>query len=438
MSSEIEGRKATGRVAFRTLGCKLNFSETSTMARNLRQNGYERVDFSQEADVYVINTCSVTERADTKCRKVIRQAMRQSPHALVAVVGCYAQLKAEEIAKIPGVDLVLGADEKFNLAGYLDLYRKAGAGQIHLSDVEGQQTFAPSFSTGDRTRSFLKVQDGCDYSCSYCTIPLARGASRSGSIGSIVETAKGIASGGVREIVLTGVNIGSYRTRSGESFLDLLQALDEVRGLDRIRISSIEPNLLTDDMVMFVSQSKKFVPHFHIPLQSGSNKILRLMRRRYGREFYARRVKKIKELMPDCCIGVDVIVGFPGESEEDFLDTTRFIADLDVSYLHVFSYSERPNTDALGLERTVSGDQKAMRRHMLHILSEKKRRYFYDQHIGKSVPVLFETFRDGYLPGLTENYVRVRVTGPGNLWNRIALVKLVKNRGEYVHGELLN
>ena len=424
-------------MAFQTLGCKLNYAETSTLARDLYQNGFERVDFSKMADLYVINTCSVTENADRKCRKIIRQALRQSPHAFVAVTGCYAQLKPEEIAKIPGVDIVLGASEKFDLVNHVNSLEKRGKGHYTGCDIEHASSFFPSYSIGERTRSFLKVQDGCDYSCSFCTIPLARGASRSDSVGNTVEMAKKIARKGVREIVLTGVNIGDFGSTTGESLLQLIQELDEVDGFDRIRISSIEPNLLTDEIISFVSQSKNFVPHFHVPLQSGSNKVLSLMRRRYRRELYHDRVHYIKTIMPDCSIGADVIVGFPGETEEDFLESFEFISGLDVSYLHVFTYSERADTAALAIRAVVPTQERTRRSKMMHSLSDRKRECFYDQNLGRSLPVLFETRHNGVLVGLTENYVRVRTLGSENLLNDIRDVTLRSNHGKYVEGELL-
>ncbi|MFQ6674227.1 MAG: tRNA (N(6)-L-threonylcarbamoyladenosine(37)-C(2))-methylthiotransferase MtaB, partial [Fidelibacterota bacterium] len=341
-------------VAFHTLGCKLNFSETSTLARDLRRGGFRTVDFSQHADLYVINTCSVTENAHRKCRKIIRQALRRSPDARVAVVGCYAQLQPEEIAAIPGVSLVLGAGEKFNLVNHVGNLEPASPGKIYSCDISHVDVFFPSHSVGDRTRAFLKVQDGCNYACSYCTIPLARGASRSDSVGRVVARAEEIASRGAREIVLTGVNIGDFGRRNGETFFDLIRQMDNLEGNHRIRISSIEPNLLSDDIIRFVARSKRFVPHFHIPLQSGSNTVLTLMRRRYRRELYADRVKAIKRLMPDCCIGADVIAGFPGEGREEFLDSYAFVSELDISYLHVFTYPERPSTAALKIAGVVS------------------------------------------------------------------------------------
>lgn len=398
-------------VAFYTLGCKLNYSETSTIGRQFADKGFIKVDFTDAADIYVINTCSVTENADKKCRKVVKEAKKHNPNSFVAIVGCYAQLKPEEIVKIPGVNVVLGAAEKFRLLDYLNEVDLTAGPQIYHSPVSEANTFTASYSYGDRTRTFLKVQDGCDYSCSFCTIPQARGASRSDSVASVVAQAHEIAASGVREIVLTGVNIGDFGLQQGErveKFIDLVKALDEVDGIDRIRISSIEPNLLTDEIISFVATSKRFVPHFHIPLQSGNNKTLAAMRRRYKRELYADRVKQIKALMPDCCIGVDVIVGFPGETQEDFLDTYNFINELDVSYLHVFTYSERANTHAITMSGVVPQSVRAERSTMLHILSDKKRRAFYETQLGTHHTVLFEADVDnGMMTGFTENYVKV-------------------------------
>jgi threonylcarbamoyladenosine tRNA methylthiotransferase MtaB len=401
------------KVAFYTLGCKLNYSETSTIARLFEQRGYVKVDFTESPDIFIINTCSVTENADKKCRKIVKEARKISPEGYIAIIGCYAQLKPREIAEIPGVDAVLGAAEKFRLIDLLDGFVRPETPQVFAGEINrANEDFNAAYSYGDRTRTFLKVQDGCDYSCSFCTIPLARGASRSDTPENILAKAREIAqSGDVREIVLTGVNTGDYGLINGKRqyrFIDLIRQLDQVEGIDRFRISSIEPNLLTDEIIDFVAQSKKFVPHFHIPLQSGSNKVLGLMRRRYRRELYADRVAKIKELMPDCCIGVDVIVGFPGETDEDFLDTYRFLNELDISYLHVFTYSERANTPAATMQERVPAKIRAERSRMLHILSDKKRRYFYEQNIGKQAVVLFENdVEDGMMHGFTANYVRV-------------------------------
>ena len=417
------------KVAFYTLGCKLNYSETSTIGRQFETAGFQTVNFTDQADVYVINTCSVTDHADKKCRKVVKEALKYSPGAYIAIVGCYAQLKPQEIAEIPGVDVVLGAAEKFQLVEHISDLTKKSKPEIYNSPIEETQTFIGSYSFGDRTRTFLKVQDGCDYSCTFCTIPLARGASRSNTITEVIKQAEEIAASGVKEIVLTGVNLGDFGIRNGQRedrFFDLVKALDEVEGIDRIRISSIEPNLLSNDIIEFVASSKRFLPHFHIPLQSGSNKILGLMRRRYRRELYAERVSKIKSLMPDCCIGVDVIVGFPGETREDFLDTYQFLNDLEISYLHVFTYSERENTPAAEMADTVPGAQRADRSKMLHILSDKKRRFFYESQLGKTAEVLFEADqKSGYMHGFTRNYVKVKAPYDPILINELKAVELV-------------
>jgi threonylcarbamoyladenosine tRNA methylthiotransferase MtaB len=400
------------KVAFYTLGCKLNYSETSTIGRLFNKAGFDTVEFTDTPDVYVINTCSVTDNADKKCRRVVKEALKISPNAYVTIVGCYAQLKPKEISEIEGVDMVLGAAEKFNIVEHITDLTKQPKTLVLNSPVSEVNEFVASYSVGDRTRTFLKVQDGCDYSCTFCTIPLARGGSRSDTIEAVVQQAKEVTASGVKEIVLTGVNLGDFGIRDGQredKFFDLVKALDRVEGIDRIRISSCEPNLLTDEIIEFVAQSKVFVPHFHIPLQSGSDKILGLMRRRYRRDLYVDRVNKIKQLMPDCCIGVDVIVGFPGETREDFIDTYNFLNDLDVSYLHVFTYSERENTIAAELPGTVPGSTRADRSKMLHILSEKKRRAFYETQLGKNVEILFETdIKDGYMHGFTRNYVKVK------------------------------
>jgi threonylcarbamoyladenosine tRNA methylthiotransferase MtaB len=416
------------KVAFYTLGCKLNYSETSSIGRLFNNAGYETVDFTATPDVFVINTCSVTENADKKCRKVVKEALKISPNAYITIVGCYAQLKPKEIAEIPGVDMVLGAAEKFQIVDHITDLTKNPKALVYNQPVSEANEFVPAFSIGDRTRTFLKVQDGCDYSCSFCTIPLARGASRSGTIESAVKQAEEIAASGVKEIVLTGVNLGDFGIRDGkreDKFVDLVKALDKVEGIERIRISSIEPNLLTDEIIEFVSTSKRFVPHFHIPLQSGSNKILGLMRRRYKRELYADRVAKIKELMPDCCIGVDVIVGFPGETREDFIDTYNFLNELNISYLHVFTYSERENTLAAEMEGVVPGSTRADRSKMLHILSDKKRRAFYETQLGKTAEVLFEgDVKDGFMHGFTRNYVKVKTKFDPVLVNELKSVNL--------------
>lgn len=416
------------KVAFYTLGCKLNYSETSTISRMFEQKGYAKVDFTDTPDIFIINTCSVTENADKKCHKIVREARGISPDAYVAIIGCYAQLKPKEIAEIPGVDAVLGAAEKFRLVELLDGFVRTPNATVLASDIEAANKFNTSYSINDRTRTFLKVQDGCDYSCSFCTIPLARGSSRSDSVENIVATAREIAQTEVKEIVLTGVNTGDFGLQQGvrvERFADLIKALDPVENIERFRISSIEPNLLTDEIIEFVAGSKKFVPHFHIPLQSGSNKILKLMRRRYQRELYAGRVDKIKELMPHCCIGVDVIVGFPGETDEDFKETYQFLNELNISYLHVFTYSERENTLAADMPARVPAAKRAERSKMLHILSDKKRRKFYEENLGRDASVLFENdVEDGNMHGFTENYVRVTARFDPLLINEVRRVKL--------------
>ncbi len=417
------------KVALYTLGCKLNYSETSTIGRQFNEAGFQIVNFTEQADVYLINTCSVTDNADKKCRKVVKEALKYSPAAYIIIVGCYAQLKPKEISEIPGVDMVLGAAEKFRIVEFLTDLTKQPKAIVHNQPVSEANEFVPSFSYGDRTRTFLKVQDGCDYSCTFCTIPLARGNSRSSSIEQVLRQAEEIAASGVKEIVLTGVNIGDFGIREGkrqDRFADLVRALDEVQGIERIRISSIEPNLLTDEILEFIVDSNKFVPHFHIPLQSGSNKILGLMRRRYKRELYADRVSRIKSLMPDCCIGVDVIVGFPGETREDFLDTYNFLNDLPISYLHVFTYSERENTIAAQMEGAVPGSSRSERSKMLHILSEKKRRAFYETQLGATVEVLFESdMKDGFMHGFSRNYVKVKAAFDPLLINETREVKLL-------------
>lgn len=408
-------------VAFYTLGCKLNYSETSSIGRLFEQAGYGEVSFEEGADIYVINTCSVTDFADRKCRKVVRQALRQNPRAFVVVVGCYAQLKPQEIAEIPGVDLVLGAGEKFRILDYIDDLSKApGKGMVRAGEVREVKDFVDAFSFGDRTRSFLKVQDGCDYKCSFCTIPQARGRSRSDTVENVVANARKLAEMGIREVVLTGVNIGDFgngteviegeKPKKEALFIDLIQALEEVEDIPRFRISSIEPNLCTDEIIEFVSRSERFMPHFHMPLQSGNNKQLQQMRRRYKRELYEERVEKIKAVMPHACIGVDVIVGFPGETEEDFLETYRFLHGLDIAYLHVFTYSERANTPAAEMEGVVAMEERRRRNEMLTILSEKKRRAFYEAHLGQTRPVLFERHGDpGLLSGFTDNYIKIEL-----------------------------
>jgi threonylcarbamoyladenosine tRNA methylthiotransferase MtaB len=423
------------KVAFYTLGCKLNFSETSTIARSFADKGFLKVEFTDTPDVYIINTCSVTENADKKCKKIVKEAQKINSRAFVAIVGCYAQLKPQEIAEIPGVDAVLGAAEKFRLHELIGTFEKAEsnilpAQKVYAGSIDVPLDYHTSYSLNDRTRTFLKVQDGCDYPCSYCTIPLARGFSRSDTVANVVKAAKEIAENGIKEIVLTGVNIGDFGLINGEresNFLNLIKALDEVEGIERFRISSIEPNLLSDDIITFVAQSKRFVPHFHIPLQSGSPKVLALMKRRYKRELYSERVAKIKELMPHSCIGVDVIVGHPGETDEEFLATYNYLNELEISYLHVFTYSERENTAAVLIKPVVPQNKRTERSRMLHILSDKKRRYFYEQHLNTSQEVLFEADeKDGLMTGFTANYIKVSAKFDPLLINEIKTVHLVE------------
>ena len=424
-------------VAFHTLGCKLNFSETSTIRRQFEDAGYDVVNFEEGADIYVLNTCSVTDFADKKCRYEVRRAQRYAPHAKIIVIGCYAQLKPQEISSIPGVDLVLGAAEKFNILKFIDELSHAGKGLIKSGDVHQVNQFVGSFSFGDRTRSFLKVQDGCDYKCSFCTIPQARGRSRSDTVANVVENANKIAAMGVREVVLTGVNLGDFGNgteviegllpKKEALFVDLIQALDAETEISRYRISSIEPNLLTDEIIQFVAGSRSFMPHFHVPLQSGSNAVLKAMRRRYKRELYAAKVEAIKKVMPHCAIGVDVIVGFPGESHDDFLDTYHFLNDLDVSYLHVFTYSERANTDAEAMEGRVPMEVRRERNEMLRILSQKKQRAFYEQHLSTTRPALFEnhTSDDSLMSGFTDNYIKVVLPRSETMINQCRQVNLI-------------
>ncbi|MBI1268210.1 MAG: tRNA (N(6)-L-threonylcarbamoyladenosine(37)-C(2))-methylthiotransferase MtaB [Cryomorphaceae bacterium] len=413
------------KVAFYTLGCKLNFAESSTIARSFSEAGYGRVEIEHQPDVVVVNTCSVTDNADKKCRAVVRRALAGNPNAFIAIIGCYAQLKPEEIAAIPGVDVVLGANEKFNLLAHVGNGSKKEVGTFVHEAIKETKTFVPSFSSGDRTRTFLKVQDGCNYFCAFCTIPLARGRSRSATVQQTLSEAQKAADEGAREIVLTGVNIGDFGTEHGETLLDLIRELEQIEGIERYRISSIEPNLLSDDIIRFVAKSQKFVPHFHIPLQSGNDEILKAMRRRYLTSLYAERVSTIKTLMPHACIGVDVIVGFPGESDDHFDQTYRFLSDLDVSYLHVFTYSERPNTTALRIEDVVPQDVRAERSKMLRILSLKKRRAFYEVHLHSTREVLFEaSMEDGKMHGFTDNYIRVETTFDEQLVNKITSVSL--------------
>jgi threonylcarbamoyladenosine tRNA methylthiotransferase MtaB len=425
--------KNNKKVAFYTLGCKLNFSETSTIARNFQQEGFERVDFEEVADIYVINTCSVTENADKQFKQIVKKALKNNDKAFVAAVGCYAQLKPEELAAVDGVDLVLGATEKFKITDYLNDLSKNDMGEIHSCEIEEANFYVGSYSIGDRTRAFLKVQDGCDYKCTYCTIPLARGISRSDELQNVLNNAKEISQQGIKEIVLTGVNIGDYgkgefgNKKHEHTFLELVQALDQVDGIERLRISSIEPNLLKNETIDFVSKSRTFVPHFHIPLQSGSNDILKKMKRRYLRELYVDRVNKIREVMPDACIGVDVIVGFPGETDEHFLETYHFLNDLNISYLHVFTYSERDNTEAAEMENVIPANVRSKRSKMLRGLSVKKRRAFYESQLGTTRTVLFEAEnKEGYIHGFTENYVKVKTPWNPELVNTLHEIKLTK------------
>lgn len=414
-------------IAFYTLGCKLNFSETSAIARQMKDVGFNTVDFSEFADVYVVNTCSVTDDADAKCRNIVRKSLKTNPNAYIVVVGCYAQLKPKEIASIKGVDLVLGAKDKFNLPNIITDLTKNACGQIYTSEIQDVKDFMPSFSLAERTRSFLKIQDGCDYKCTFCTIPLARGKSRSDTLDNIIKNAQELAQNNIKEIVITGVNTGDYGKGIDEShnLLDVLKALDAVAGIERYRISSIEPNLLTDDIIDFVASSNKFMPHFHVPLQSGSNRILSLMQRRYKADLYRKRVEKIKQTMPHACIGVDVIVGFPSETEDDFRQTFDFIHSVDISYLHVFTYSERANTKAINLPDTVPVPIRQERCTQLRILSEKKKRYFYEQHLSSNRKILFEEEKKGqYLHGFTDNYIKVNVPYHEKLINNIVTATL--------------
>ncbi|HRG36585.1 MAG TPA: tRNA (N(6)-L-threonylcarbamoyladenosine(37)-C(2))-methylthiotransferase MtaB [Chitinophagales bacterium] len=415
------------KIAFHTLGCKLNFSETSAITRQMQARGFSTVDFEEVSDVYVINTCSVTEQADTKCRNIVRKALKLNPDAYVVVIGCYAQLKPKEIASIEGVDLVLGAAEKFKLPEIITDLTKNPCGQVLASEISNANFFVDAYSVGDRTRSFLKIQDGCDYKCSFCTIPLARGKSRSDTPENILKNAKDLAAKGVKEIVLTGVNTGDYGKgiASESNFFDIVKMLDEVEGIERYRISSIEPNLLTDEIIEFVANSKRFMPHFHIPLQSGSDKMLKLMQRRYKRDLYKSRVEKIKSVMPHACIGVDVIVGFPSETEDDFLETYQFINTLDISYLHVFTYSERQNTKALEIEGVVPMSIRNERNAMLRSLSEKKKRYFYQQFLGQAKRVLLEQEQKGnIMHGFTDNYIKISVPYHAASVNQMATAQL--------------
>jgi len=419
------------KVAFYTLGCKLNYSETSTIARGFTEEGFERVDFSEHADMYVINTCSVTENADKRFKSIVKHAIKKNPEAFVAAIGCYAQLKPEELANVGGVDLVLGATEKFKIADYINDLSKNDFGEVHSCEIEEADFYVGSYAIGDRTRAFLKVQDGCDYKCTFCTIPLARGISRSDTLENVLKNAAEISKKGIKEIVLTGVNIGDFgkgefgNKKHEHTFLELVEALDRVEGIHRLRISSIEPNLLKNETIEFVSKSNSFVPHFHIPLQSGSDEILKQMKRRYLKDLYVDRVNKIKDVMPSACIGVDVIVGFPGESDGHFLETYRFLNELDISYLHVFTYSERDNTPAAIMNDPIPKKTRNKRSKMLRTLSVKKRRAFYESQIGSMGTVLFEgENKEGYINGFTENYVKVKYPWDPKLVNTLHKVTL--------------
>ena len=439
------------KVAFYTLGCKLNFSETSTIARSFVDEGFDRVEFSESADMYVINTCSVTENADKKFKTIVKQAQKGNPNAYIAAVGCYAQLKPEELAAVNGVDLVLGATEKFKIRDYINDLSKNDFGEVHSCEIEDADFYVGSYAIGDRTRAFLKVQDGCDYKCTYCTIPLARGISRSDALDNVLKNAAEISAQGIKEIVLTGVNIGDYgkgefgNKKHEHTFLDLIKALDTVKGIHRLRISSIEPNLLKNETIDFVAQNNSFVPHFHIPLQSGSDALLKLMKRRYMTGLYTERVARIKTVMPNCCIGVDVIVGFPGETEEHFLETYHYLNELDISYLHVFTYSERDNTEAAKMSGVVPKQVRNKRSKMLRGLSVKKRRSFYESQLGEQLSVLFEgENKGGYIHGFTENYVKVKTPWNPSLVNTIHNIKLIRIAEdglvtmEFLHQPVLN
>jgi threonylcarbamoyladenosine tRNA methylthiotransferase MtaB len=416
------------KVAFYTLGCKLNFSETSTISRLFENAGFAKIDMEERPDIFVLNTCSVTDNADKKCKQLVKKVMKQNPETFVIVIGCYAQLKPEEIAQIPGVDMVLGANEKFNVLEHLDSMERKGETKVAYEHIKQTKEFIPSFSYGDRTRSFLKVQDGCDYFCTFCTIPLARGKSRNATIAETINEAKKIAATEVKEVVLTGVNIGDFGQGGNENFFELVKALDEVDGINRFRISSIEPNLLSNEIIDFcLNTSKRFVPHFHIPLQSGSDKLLQAMRRKYLSALYAERVARIKATNPNTCIGVDVIVGFPGETDEDFMDTYNFLNELEVSYFHVFTYSERANTTAVKLGAAVPMEKRKERSKMLHILSDKKKRAFYESQLGKTGTVLVEAEEEnGYLHGFSENYIKVKIPFDEKLVNTFIKVTFLE------------
>ncbi|MFD1292709.1 tRNA (N(6)-L-threonylcarbamoyladenosine(37)-C(2))-methylthiotransferase MtaB [Lutibacter holmesii] len=424
---------AQKKVAFYTLGCKLNFSETSTIARSFQNEGFERVEFNEKADIYVINTCTVTDNADKRFKSIVKSALKQNQNAFLIAIGCYAQLKPEELAAVDGVDMVLGATEKFKVTDYINDLSKNEMGEVHSCEIEDADFYVGSYSIGDRTRAFLKVQDGCDYKCTYCTIPLARGISRSDELANVLKNAKEISEKGIKEIVLTGVNIGDYgkgefgNKKHEHTFNELVQALDTVDGIHRLRISSIEPNLLTNETIDFVANSNSFVPHFHIPLQSGSDTLLKLMKRRYLRETYDNRVEAIKKVMPNACIGVDVIVGFPGETDELFLETYNYLNELDISYLHVFTYSERPNTEAFDMKGVVPKKVRAKRSKMLRGLSVKKRRAFYESQLGNDLTVLFESEnKDGFIHGFTQNYVKVKTPWNPELVNTLQEITLTE------------
>ena len=423
-------------IAFHTMGCKTNFSETSTISSEMLSHGYKKVSYKDKADIYVLNTCSVTENADKEARKLIRQARRLNPVAKIAVIGCYAQLQPGQISTIPGVDLVLGAKEKFNLLSHLNTLNEKNESTIVRSPIGNTKSFYPSFTNGERTRSYLKVQDGCNYSCTFCTIPMARGRSRSDTIKNTVKIAQKIADAGTKEIVLTGINIGDFGS-DGEDFFQLITTLDNIKGIDRFRISSIEPNLLTDDIISFCADSNKFVPHFHIPLQSGSNPILKNMKRRYTTNLYESRVHFIKQLIPDCCIGVDVIVGYPGEGNDHFKETKVFLESLDISYLHVFSYSQRKDTLAATMENHVTKEEKELRSKALHILSNEKRHQFYNQFENTVRPVLIEKSNNIITQGFTDNYIKVHIEENISIQNTIVSVLLKKNNGSYMEGEII-
>jgi threonylcarbamoyladenosine tRNA methylthiotransferase MtaB len=424
------------KIALKTIGCKLNFAESSTIARDFEKRGFKVVDFAEIADVYIVNTCTVTANADKDCRKVVRQAARKNPNSFIAMVGCFSQLQTEEANAIFGVSAVLGNDEKFDVFEHYRAFINNTNELEYHGHKDRLTDFHAAHSASERTRTFLKVQDGCDYECTYCTIPLARGKSRSANIVNTMQEAQEIAKTNTKEIVLTGVNTGDFGRRTNESFFDLIRELDKLENIDRIRISSIEPNLLTDEIIDFIAGSKLFVPHFHIPLQSGSNKVLQDMRRRYQRELYADRVEKIKSTISDCCIGVDVIVGFPTETEKDFQETNKFLSSIDISYLHVFSYSPRDNTKALEFENVVTIDERKQRSKLLHVLSEAKQTKFYNNFIEQERKVLFEAVQNGMLQGHTDNYIKVKLKGNAEMINKIVPIKLIKiiNNG-YMLGE---